>query len=75
MQKMKEFNLEEAKAGKPVCMKNGTPVRIVSFNGLIHQIIGIVKDEESKSDIIRTWTNNGQHIFSDETEYDLIMAE
>jgi hypothetical protein len=29
---MKPFNLEEAKAGKPVCLADGTPVRIICFD-------------------------------------------
>lgn len=29
---MKPFNLEEAKAGKPVCTRSGKPVRIICYN-------------------------------------------
>ena len=28
----KPFNLEEAKAGRPVCTRNGQEVRIICFN-------------------------------------------
>lgn len=30
--KYKPFNLEEAKAGRPVCTRNGQEVRIICFN-------------------------------------------
>ncbi len=29
---MKEFNLEEAKAGKPVCTRDGNPARIICYD-------------------------------------------
>lgn len=29
---MREFNLEEAKAGKPVCTRDGRPVRIICWD-------------------------------------------
>lgn len=29
---MKPFNLEEAKAGKPVCTRDGSPARIICFD-------------------------------------------
>lgn len=32
MQKMKPFNLEEAKAGKPVCTRDGRKARIICFD-------------------------------------------
>ena len=32
---MKPFNLEEAKAGKPVCTRDGRDVRIVCFDRLV----------------------------------------
>lgn len=43
---MKPFNLEEAKAGKPVCTRIGLPVRIVCFDaacGIGAPILALVK--------------------------------
>lgn len=46
---MKEFNLEAAKAGKPVCTRGGRPVRIICWDrqdpGEIHfPIVALVKN-------------------------------
>ena len=29
---MRPFNLEEAKAGKPVCLRDGRPVRVICYD-------------------------------------------
>lgn len=48
---MKPFNLEEAKAGKPVCTSEGRPVRIICFDRLSNgkeYILSLVKEGDSE---------------------------
>jgi hypothetical protein len=72
---MKEFNLEEVKAGKPVCTRNGDNVRIISYdfkNG-DYPIIGLVTSDD-KSEYIVTYTEKGFYSNSNnESSYDLFM--
>lgn len=71
----KPFDLEAAKAGKPVCTKWGLPVRIVCWDlkakgsDLLNQIIGLV--DIGGSERILFYGDNGQH---PNPEYDLRMA-
>jgi hypothetical protein len=71
---MKEFNLEEALAGKPVLCRNGELVtQIVEFKNTsaIHSLAGLCDD------MIKTWTIDGNY-FSKGTsfpsDWDLFMA-
>lgn len=48
MQKMKPFDLEAAKAGKPVCTRDGRKVRIISFDTINkgnYPIIALLEDK------------------------------
>ncbi len=71
---MKPFNLEEAKAGKPVCTRNGHDVRILTFDVLSdHPIIAIVKVDEI-TEVPITCTSSGFVFSSDDHNlYDLMM--
>ena len=69
---MRKFNLEEAKAGKPICTKNGLPVRIICWNKKTDNnmpIIGLVK--EYNNEYAKYYTLNGE---CSNDIYDLYMA-
>lgn len=68
---MKPFNLEEAKAGKKVVLKDGTRVRIICFDAKgDYPIVALVGEEEA----INNYTNQGWLWDSGESEDDLFMA-
>lgn len=75
---MRPFNLEEAKAGKAVCTKNGLNVKILSFGSKdINPILGIVeipmKDKTEK--IIRHYDEKGRWMCDMESGMDLMMKD
>jgi hypothetical protein len=72
---MKPFNLEEAKAGKPVCTRTGLPVRIICFDYLDdhYNLIGLIRITENDENI-SVFTSEGMYFMgSEENEYDLFM--
>lgn len=72
---MKEFNLEAAKAGKPVCTRDGRKARIICFDkkGGEHSIVALVLHGDG-IERVETYlldgrfTDNGEH-----SELDLMM--
>lgn len=75
---MKPFNLEEAKAGKPVCTRDGRRVEIISFenpssnNYLILAIVFFGKGDYEEF----TFTESGTFfVTGKESEADLMMTE
>lgn len=80
MQKMKPFDLEAAKAGKPVCTRDGRKVRIISFDrkflfkGVSYPIIALVEDT-AKEETIYGYNEKGKVIIENDTPYkdDLMM--
>lgn len=71
---MKPFNLEEAKAGKPVCTKDGQDVRLICFDAIVGiktLIVGLIKDK-SGSEFVCFYNNDGSAASNQKT-YDLIM--
>ena len=75
---MKKFDLKQAKAGAPVCMRDGRPVRIICFDrkGFDFPIVALYKDNEHEDhEVIEEYTADG-YFFDDgeESEYDLMMA-
>lgn len=57
---MKPFNFEDAKAGQPVCTRDGRDVRIICFDiKSDRNIIGIVKDYDGEHERIRAYDNDG----------------
>ena len=59
---MRPFNLEEAKAGKPVCTRSGRAARIVCFDKLgSFPVVALVKDGYNES-VICYRTNGGVSI-------------
>ena len=71
---MKPFNLEEAKAGKPVRTRDGRDVRIICFDAKcsVNKILCFIKDEDG-SEVLRSFANNGKYIKYYETSNDLFM--
>lgn len=78
MQKMKPFNLEEAKAGKPVCTRDGRKARIISFDrhGEDCPIIALVVDSKNaECEEVIDYTLDGicnENIIN-HNKYDLMM--
>lgn len=77
----KPFDLEAAKAGKPVCTRDGRKVRIISFDrkflfkGVIsYPIIALVEDT-AKEETIYGYNEKGKVIIENDTPYkdDLMM--
>lgn len=60
MKKMKPFDIQKAREGKPVCTREGHKVRIICFDreGSFPLVILIKKNEDSLEEI-RTYTVNG----------------
>lgn len=61
--KFKPFDLEQAKAGKPVCTRNGRKARIICFDAKSkdYPIVALVEEESSIREILFTYTNEGRH--------------
>lgn len=72
MQKMKPFDLEAAKAGKPVCTRDGRKVRIICWDkkGLV-PIVALIEHENSE--IFLAYYNNGRHTIRERSDNDLMM--
>lgn len=70
---LKPFDLEAAKAGKPVCTRDGRKARIVCFDRTgKFPIVALV--EAKDRDDIYSYLNCGKDNESVEKEYDLMMA-
>lgn len=73
---MKPFNLEEAKAGKPVCTKSGRKARIVCFDARNNQpIVALIEDADNRFEIAYNYDLHGKWDEYEETARDLMMAE
>ena len=59
---MKPFNLEDAKAGKAVCTRDGRDVRILCFDRVEHtgsySLVGLFKDG-GKHETVQVWMEDG----------------
>ena len=64
--KLRPFNLEEAKQGKPVCTKDGRKARIICFDKLndYYPIIALV--DIDGEECIFQYTNNGEYLDGNE---------
>ena len=77
---LKPFDLEAAKAGKPVCTRDGRKARIISFDrkflfkGVSYPIIALVEDT-AKEETIYGYNEKGKVIIENDTPYkdDLMM--
>ena len=74
---MKEFDLEKAKAGHPVCTRDGRPVRILCFDrrreDKSRPIIALV-EEEPGNEVVRVYKQNGLFLDVLIDENDLLLA-
>ena len=71
---MKEFNLEQARQGKPVCTRDGRNVRILCFDrkDKYYHIIALVERNNQESSYLLD--DNGRcHWEGEEDEWDLFM--
>ena len=76
MKKVKPFDLEAAKAGKPVCTRDGRKARIICFDRKgynMFPIVALIMNGDRESDIYTyrpngTWDNSGN-----ESDKDLMM--
>lgn len=74
---MKQFNIDEAKAGKPVCTRDGNDVRILCYDykgcGNVvsrHPIIALI--EMNGQELENYYTTEGKSLLC-HSEYDLFM--
>ena len=74
---MKPFNLEEAKAGKPVCTRDGKRVEIISFENPNSVYPILARVFSYNIDYIDLCHNQEGYFFNDNREFgvDLMMVE
>lgn len=74
---MRPFNLEEAKAGKPVCTRDGRNVRIICFDrrATLFPIIALVENKANGAETLLMYTNSGTVYINERltTDNDLFM--
>lgn len=75
---LKEFNLEEAKAGKPVCTRDGRKARIICFDAKRKDgknIMALIPSKEYPGfeDLV-AYPNNGNYHGGHENDGDLMMS-
>lgn len=75
---LKPFDLEAAKAGKPVCTRNGRKARIICFdrNAARYNIVALVDCSgfPNKEDAVKVYTNDGRSFTDGEAPDDLMMV-
>ena len=77
---MKKFDLEKAKAGAPVCTREGRKVRIVCFDVKNDKfpILALAENPDGTEDIM-TYTRDGKYYNNElgfgQSEDDLMMAD
>ena len=71
---IKPFNLEEAKAGKPVCTRDGKPARIICFDrkAKTYPIIALI--DKGPFEVVYTYNNKGEYTNSSIGDFDLMMV-
>ena len=73
---MKPFNLEQAKAGAPVCTRDGQPARIVCYDLKGYKnypILALIENTVGAESTI-SYALNGHQSLDSETGIDLMMA-
>lgn len=56
---MRPFNLEEAKAGKPIQLDNGTPARFIAHVPELNQVIALLDTHETVK--VSFWGEDGSY--------------
>ena len=71
---MKQFNIDEARAGKPVCTRDGRDVRLICFDYKTHRrgypLLALIKDGDMET--LSEYSADGKSIMQ-RSEYDLFM--
>lgn len=75
---MKPFNLQQAKAGKPVCTRDGHKARIVCWDAVDddpnYKILALVEDD-NRVERPTLYKQNGMlNLYDEERDLDLMMA-
>lgn len=72
---MRCFNLEDAKAGKPVCTVSGRNVRIVCSDrrDKTNPIVALVDIGDGET--VETYAEDGRYLQAHETTFDLMMRD
>ena len=69
---LKEFDLEAAKQGKPVCTRDGRKARIICFDAKDNKpIVALIYD--CKKEIVLQYLENGRSFVDEISNYDLMM--
>lgn len=69
----KPFDLEAAKAGEPICTRDGREARIICFDRIGNlPIVALVKNRE-KEDVYYYHNNGRDNKIDEEKDYDLLM--
>lgn len=73
--RLKPFNLEAAKAGKPVCTRDGRKVRIVCFDRIdAKPILALIPSTDGKGEVVFDYFVSGKRIATPlESDLDLMM--
>ena len=73
---MKPFNIKLAKAGHPVCTRDGKPVRILGYDRVSAEnycIVALIKVSDNFEDI-KSYPTDGHYYGGKEHNYDLMMV-
>ena len=71
---LKEFNLEAAKAGKPVCTRDGRKARIICFDAKCNKpIVALIYD--CNKETVFQYLENGRFFVDQIDKYDLMMRK
>ena len=71
---LKPFNIEEAKAGKPVCTRDGRKARIICFDAILdkgNSLIVLINNGSYES--LEVYNLDGRYYLEDLSQYDLMM--
>lgn len=73
---MKPFDLEAAKAGAPVCTRDGRKARIICFDRKFERypIIALIDNSNAEEETVISYANDGLYLGVQTSNYDLFMA-
>ena len=73
---MRPFDLDAAKSGEKVCLRDGTPVRIICFDRKhdIFKLIVLVSTRLDDYEILKEYKENGLYGNSEGSTFDLMMV-
>lgn len=73
---MRPFDLDAAKRGEKVCLRDGTPVRIVCFDRKhdFLKLIVLVSTKDDDYEILREYNEKGLYGLGEGSKFDLMMV-